>query len=133
MSILFFTMAINLPKLMNIAREASLVSDHPVFKMGAVLFNKQGRLLSSGRNWHHKTHPMIKKVSLVKSMHAELDAVLGLRHYDLRGTEIFVYRENNVGEPRMAKPCPMCMTILKSFGVKRAWYTTENGVESIKI
>lgn len=40
---------------------------------------------------------------------------------------IYLYREHKDGSTAMARPCPSCMAMLKDFGVKYIYYTTEDG------
>lgn len=124
----------NIPKLMAMAREASLKSDHHSFKLGAVLCDKRGRPISVGTNWLTKTHPLIRRYNLHKTLHAELAAIFGVRHKtDLKDSKIFVYRELNSGKLGLAKPCETCVQIMRLYKIKEMWYTTENGVVREKL
>ena len=52
------------------------------------------------------------------STHAEQDAILKARgKVNLRGCKIFD------GSPGMARPCPICENALKSYGIRKAYYT----------
>lgn len=120
-------MAINFPKLIEMARKASKQSNHRVFSIGAVIFNKRGKILAVGCNDVLKTHPMIRRYHQHRTMHAEADAVLSSRHkVDLEGANILVYRENKAGELRLSRPCDTCQKILKIHGINKVYYTDEN-------
>jgi deoxycytidylate deaminase len=70
------------------------------------------------------------------STHAEMDAVLRIRNkIDLSGCKIFVARRKLIdGSPGMARPCAICEEVLRSYGIKRAFYTIDDnhyGIMSI--
>lgn len=83
------------------------------------------RIKSLGRNDMEKTHPMISQYNINAKVHAEVDACIGLRPYDLRGCDAYVYRVKANGMPGLARPCPMCMEVLRYMGIKRVFYTTD--------
>lgn len=112
-----------LERLRKIALKAAEKSEHQM-KLGAVIFNKN-RLLSIGYN-SLKTHPKLSRIFKHATVHAEIDACIHAVNKDLlKGADIFVCRETKNGSPSMAKPCAMCTQILKEYGVKRAFWTTE--------
>lgn len=41
--------------------------------------------------------------------------------------EIYLYREYKDGSLAPSRPCPSCMAMLKDFGIKKVYYTTEDG------
>jgi len=96
------------------------------FRVGCVLA-KGGRILSVGRNDMGKSHPQIRAYSSFAHLHAEVDACLGLRPYDVLGADAYVYRILADEKPAMAKPCDMCRAVLKKMGIKRVFYTTGEG------
>tara|TARA_B100000131_G_scaffold90220_1_gene86926 strand:- start:16998 stop:17432 length:435 start_codon:yes stop_codon:yes gene_type:complete len=61
------------------------------------------------------------------TVHAELGCVLGLSRDSTTGADIYVCRINKEGEFRSSKPCPMCHEALRHVGVKRVYYTTNEG------
>lgn len=123
----------NLKIILDKAKEQAELSDHPTFKLGAVIFTKRGRILSVGHNWLFKTHPLIRRYDEHKTLHAECHAILSYPHKDkLKGAEIFVYRKAKGGMAN-AKPCPCCMSIIKLFGIKRVWYSIENAIGVFKV
>ena len=68
-----------------------------------------------GPNIGHGTH------------HAELGCILGISRGVTSGADVYVCRVNKQEQFRSSKPCKMCHDILKHVGVKRVYYTTDNG------
>ena len=52
---------------------------------------------------------------------------------DLSNAAIYVYRVHKNGTLAMSRPCPSCMQLIKDVGIKRVFYTTENGYVYEKI
>lgn len=97
-------------------------SDHK-HQVGAVIVNKN-RIIGLGFNKATKTHP--RSPHPFKTIHAELDSILGIPKEHLRGSEIYVYREYVGGKPAMARPCKYCWALLQEVGIKTVYYT-DNG------
>lgn len=57
-------------------------------------------------------------------IHAEQSVLRGV---DKAEGKVFVYREDRWGTPKYARPCPHCLTLLKSKGCKKVVYSTESG------
>lgn len=118
-----------LPSSLKRAMKASLMSDHPQHKLGAVILQKN-KVIAVGRNYIHKTHPITHDhdVTKFKTQHAEVTCILQIKNKDiLDKATIVVFRQNKKGEFSIARPCVMCRSILKSFGVKKMIYTINNG------
>lgn len=100
------------------------------FRLGAVLARKS-RVISTGFNAMHRTHPMMQRYNSDKSwtpgLHAEVDACLGVPRADLEGAELYVARILKNGEPAIAKPCEICTKFLMDVGIKRVFYTDAGG------
>lgn len=45
----------------------------------------------------------------------------------LRGSVVYVARLDQLGRPRMARPCDRCMNILKKYRVRKVVFTVDNG------
>jgi deoxycytidylate deaminase len=60
-------------------------------------------------------------------LHAEQAAIWSLGKKETRGTIMFVVRVRRNGTLGMAKPCRMCMDMIKAAGVKRIYYSTADG------
>ncbi len=109
-------------KFFDLARRLSLKSIYH-HKIGAVVV-KKNKVIGVGFNKPHKTHP--RATNAYKTVHAELDAVLGLTLEELDGADVYVYREYKSGEPATSKPCPHCESLLREAGVARVFYTCSN-------
>jgi deoxycytidylate deaminase len=118
----------NIEHYLNIAREESLLSDHHQYKLGACIV-KGNKLISIGRNFRYKTHPItFKYYSKVKTQHAEANAMFKVRpRSKLNGAQLFVYRENKNGEPAISKPCKHCLALMRYFEIKEVFYTVAGG------
>lgn len=108
-----------------IASKQAKKSLHKQHKLGAVIV-KGGRILSTGFN-------SMRPSSLINTptLHAEAAAVLKLLKYrrlaDLAGAEMYVTRFTRGGRIGLACPCDNCRSLLTSVGIKRVYYTTDDG------
>lgn len=109
-------------KFFDLARKLAKCSNHPKCKLGAVIVRKN-RVISMGVN-KLKTHP--RSNNKYKTLHAEIAAIISADRKDLRGADIYVYRENIYGLA-MAKPCESCMLAIQEAGIKNIYYTTYGG------
>ena len=116
------------------AKAVSEMSDHRV-KIGCVVVNKH-RIVSSGFNSRSKCHKIqaildkeIFGCDCPGKMHAETTALIPLIRdgVDLSRAAIFVYREHKDGTIACARPCARCEKLIRSIGLKRIFYTVENG------
>lgn len=105
----------------DIARRLSKKSDY-CHQLGAVVA-KKNKIVGLGFNQPHKTHP--RSNNRFKTIHAELDAILGLAKEDLEGSTIYVYREHKDGSPANSKPCQYCQMLIKQAGIKKVCYTDD--------
>tara|TARA_R100000008_G_C3587523_1_gene173703 strand:+ start:8784 stop:9242 length:459 start_codon:yes stop_codon:yes gene_type:complete len=62
------------------------------------------------------------------TVHAELGCILGMPRSSTTGADIYVCRINRDGEFRYSKPCAMCHEAMKHVGIKRVYYTTNEGI-----
>lgn len=123
-----------LPSYFRLAKEASKYSDHHSHKLGSVILLKN-KPIAVGTNERYKTHPIMKKYSSLKTIHAELSAILSVKNkQSLEGATMVVYRQKKNGTTALSRPCNICEQILKSFKFGKIIYTTENGynVEVLK-
>lgn len=104
-------------------------------QMGCVVV-KGHRIISSGHNSATITHAFQAKVDsryfdceCAGFLHAETDALLPLMNQkvDLSQASIYVYRSMRNGSQGMARPCPRCMGVIKSLGIKKINYSTPDG------
>ena len=112
-----------------VAKQLSYKSDHRFHQHGSCI--KKGKSVI-GFGWNQlKTHR--KAPSFFHSIHAEFHATLGLRPAELAGAEIYVYREHKNGNLANSKPCNNCLLMIRSLGIKKVWFTIENGISNIKL
>lgn len=110
---------------MRSAAKAALKSTHRQHRMGAVIV-KGGNILATGYN-------TMQPSSLLKTAtrHAEAAAILKVlkegRQHDLVGADIHVFRFTRGGRIGLARPCPQCSTLLRSVGISKVHYTTDEG------
>jgi deoxycytidylate deaminase len=101
-------------------------SEFKQHRLGAVIV-KGNRILATGFNKYG-----YNSVTRQPTMHAEASAVLKLlkqrRLADLMGAEIYVTRFTRGGRVGLARPCIDCMAILRSCGISRVHYTTNEGL-----
>jgi len=66
-------------------------------------------------------------------LHAEVDALVGVKYQDLRGSIMFVSRTSNTGRIGMAKPCSICSEVLRSYGIRKVYYTTSTSIGELRL
>jgi len=105
------------PPMIHIAKKASERSQER-FKMGAVI-TRGNRVLAHGFNTN-KTHPKFGSGEY-KKVHAESSVICKCirQRINLEGSSIWIYRRNE----QLAKPCPCCMELIESVGIKDIYYT----------
>lgn len=97
-------------------------------QVSALILDRRGKVLSVGQNSYIKTHPLqakhAKKTGNPEKMflHAEIHAITKCRDLG-RAHKIFVSRYNKMGEPVLAKPCPVCISAIKASGIKHVVHT----------
>jgi len=95
---------------------------------GAVVV-KSGRVLGTGFN-RDRNNPKIVDPNRIKmdcSFHAEEVAIRDAGE-NLKGAKIYVARVNKHGHDRDSRPCPRCFLLIKSVGIKKIVYTSEEGI-----
>lgn len=98
-------------------------------KVGAVILDRKGNLLSTGFNSYTKSHPRQylynKNFNPTKIfIHAEIDALVrcrGIPH------TLVISRIGKDGKVRLAKPCKGCYNAIKDVKIQRVFYTNDNG------
>lgn len=98
------------------------------FDLTAIIYDKRGKVLSIGKNSYCKTHPLQKKhandVGLPEKiyLHAEVHAIVKCR--DLaKAHKIMITRYDSDGNPKNAKPCPVCVSAIEAAGIKVVYHT----------
>lgn len=117
------------------AKVMSSISDFDRVHIGCVVTYGNHRIISSGCN-SNKTHPLQKQLNKERfaldsthSLHAEVSALLPLMKDDIDfgRVELYTHRNYKDGHLAMARPCPSCMKLIKRLGIRRIWYTTNDG------
>jgi cytidine deaminase len=105
------------------AREMALLSTYK-YRLGAVLF-KGSKVISTGFN-SNKTHPGIVKYFTHARVHAEFDCILHADPEAIKGSSMFVLRTTRAGQTTIARPCPLCVQIMREYGIEKVYWTTDD-------
>ena len=118
-----------------LALQESTKSKFGRISIGAVIVDGN-YVVSKGSN-STRTHPrqaaynrISGRVCSGSCTHAEVQALINSKQYDLAGCEIFVGRFARTGELANCLPCPACAHGIRDAGISRCYYTTELGVKS---
>lgn len=93
------------------------------YALTATIYDKRGRVLSTGENSYSKTHPIqyhyAKQVDRPEAvyLHAEIAALIKLKDID-RAHKIVIHRSGARGEALPASPCPICQLAIEHAGIK---------------
>lgn len=102
-------------------------------RVGAV-FAKGWRFIAEGNN-RYMPYPPKGFPKEARSIHAEQDCaaeLAGITPRWLRSGTLYVYREASYGEA-LAKPCSMCMKIIKAVGIRRVVFSTGHGPALLRL
>lgn len=94
----------------------------------AIIYDKRGRVLSIGQNSYIKTHPTQAKYAAQvgqpekQYLHAEVAAIVKCRDLK-RAHSIFISRWDHAGNPKLARPCEVCMSAIQASGIKHVEWT----------
>lgn len=117
------------------ARAASMLSDFPTHKLGAVMM-LGNKVLEVGYNIT-KTHPVQKKYNIERGydpnvknngqIHAEMMCLINTKYLDVDWSRVslYIYREHKDHTTAIAKPCPACEKAIRERGITEVYYTTE--------
>lgn len=120
------------------AKAMSELSDFPRHHLGCVVVLKH-KIISSGYNSNTRCNSIQSKLDTDRhgvycpgKVHAECDALTPLikNRVDLKNAEIYIYKQHKDGSLAMSRPCPSCMKLIKSCGIRYINYTTEQGFAS---
>ena len=91
-----------------------------------VVYN--GKIIGSGFNIN-LSHPMVWVYNEVKTLHAEMVAIMRVKNKRLlKHSAIYVTRINPNGEPVLSKPCCTCMELIRNtWKIKDIFYTDQDG------
>lgn len=112
--------------LVNKLRQVKTKSNHSYSKMSAVVL-KKGKPISFGFNFVESNY-QYKEKHCLKKWHSEMNALLKVKNKEtLKNCTIVIFREDKMGNFKLAKPCSLCEELIRSFGLKKMVYTTEMG------
>lgn len=117
--------------LIDIAKESS-ADQH---RIAAAVYDKRGRLISTGVNKPSRSHPRQAHYANRAGMpdriylHAELDALIRCR---CDPWAIQIVRIGPKCYPKSSKPCPICRMAIEESGVKEIVYHDKNGEEQLE-
>lgn len=112
-------------RLFEIAKQLSRKSSYK-YRVGAVVV-RSGKPIGFGFNKPQKTHP--KSSNEFRTIHAELDAMIGLSREEISGADLYIFREHKDGHIALARPCDHCLALIREYGIRRIYYTIDNGFE----
>ena len=119
------------------------LSDHSFAKLGCVLVDKH-RIISSGHNSSTRCSPLQKQIDVARfgdpdkhkgPVHAETSCLLPLirQGYDMSRSDLYIVRRHKDGSLALSRPCPGCMSLLRANGVRRVFFSIEDGYAVEKI
>jgi deoxycytidylate deaminase len=122
---------------MNTADEIAKYSEHPHYKIAAVLIYK-GKIVASATNSFSKTHPIQFKLrnklnngigKPLPYVHAEVKVldIAMKKGIDLSKCSLFISRITKSGKQSISKPCNECMYFIRSNRIKNIIYYNRNG------
>lgn len=112
---------------MRIAHKEALKSEDE-FRFGAVVVVGKN-IVGKGFNQGSKTHPIQAEMypnRVGTGLHAEIAALRGLRPYDVKNGEMFIYRLKDDGTVGAARPCDKCFEFIQDIGLVRVFFTSGN-------
>lgn len=96
------------------------------FRLGAVLA-RGSAVLNVGVNNMTKTSPLARRYTTRPiGLHAEVSACTRVSPEDIIGGTIYICRVLKNNKIAMAKPCECCMHLLKLFGIRGIYYSTNS-------
>jgi tRNA(Arg) A34 adenosine deaminase TadA len=96
------------------------------YKLGAVLFDKRGRIINAKGN-SRKTHPLLLRYSNYPYLHAESHCIVSHGLDNCRGLSLMVCRCDSSRRLTMARPCVACLRLIQEVGISKVYYTDWEG------
>lgn len=128
------------------AKKESFLSDYDGQHLGAVAVYGDKIILAKAHNsnktnttqYFYNRYRIEQKSNIMSKpprSHAEVNLLRKIRFLDIdfSRVSVYIYRELKNGELGMARCCPACMAALKSLGVKKICYTTDDGYAEERI
>lgn len=95
----------------------------------AIIYSKNGQVLSIGKNSYTKTHPLQARHAIKTGnehrayLHAEIHAIVRCKDLD-KAHSMMITRFDSNGRTMLAKPCEVCMSALREAGIINIKWTT---------
>ena len=128
------------------AKKESFLSDYEGQHLGAVAVYGDKIILAKAHNsnktnttqYFYNRYRIEQKSNIMSKpprSHAEVNLLRKIRFLDIdfSRVSVYIYRELKNGELGMARCCPACMAALKSLGIKKICYTTDDGYAEERI
>ena len=128
------------------AKKESFLSDYDGQHLGAVAVYGDKIILAKAHNsnktnttqYFYNRYRIEQKSNIMSKpprSHAECNLYRKIRFLDIdfSRVSVYIYRELKNGELGMARCCPACMAALKSLGIKKICYTTDDGYAEERI
>ncbi len=128
---------------LELARNVAELSDYKQFHIGSLLVYKK-QIVSMGCN-ANKTHRIQAQYNryrnlfghnVIHKLHSEIACLIRAERLEVPFEEciLYIFRQHKNGILAMARPCPACLEMIKSKGIKTICYSTENSyaIEYIK-
>lgn len=118
-----------------VAEAIAKTSNYNRIKIGAVIVLKH-KIISVGCN-NCKSHPLQKKYDVYREfnddnlrhcIHAEISSIINANYdYDLTNATMYIFRRDRNGKLALARPCKACLALIRKTGIKKIFYTINNG------
>lgn len=120
-------MSDKIPLPFRIALTMAKKSEYRPYKIGACLM-RGSRVISGGFN-QIKTHPITRRFEnhYITGLHAEMHACVGVNEKNLKGADIYVIRARRDNTIGLAKPCSICQCFLRELGIRRVYFSNNDG------
>ncbi len=114
-------MQVDLDHIFKVAKEAAERSQCR-YNVSCVLVDKRGDVVSIGINHWSSNRPKMGR----RTVHAELDAIRGIKKMKESNLYAFIYRCGAGGATRNINCCDACKSLLRAYGIEKIFYMTEN-------
>lgn len=126
-------------RFLKVAQELALKTQDMRRGFGCLIVSK-GKIIASGRN--RKSHPKVP--TDVKAfnqdgemryfgLHCEVAALLKC-DFNVRGMIVYIHGQNvRTGSTVFSGPCLLCQQVLKERGIKKAIFSTSEGIQEIEL
>jgi deoxycytidylate deaminase len=75
----------------------------------------------------HRNDRKVDYHAAYANIHAEVNALIKSKFFDLSNCELYLYREDKLGMIANSRPCISCMPALITAGVRHLYYTDKFG------